>query len=109
MNTSDPNDYGVFLNTTIVEQHKDQYIEYNIRKSVFKNEEYFACSVTISAFGIYSGFSGPVSISCKSSKEAEANFIKTFIQRELSHSENGLKHISKLPLFQNSKQLSLFE
>ena len=109
MKSPQPNDNGVLSDEIIILQHKDDNIEYNVRKSHFNNEEYFACSVLVKGFGIYSGFSGPVSICCKGTKEMEIDFIKKFLTRHLANSENGLKYLNKLELFQKTKQLSLFE
>ena len=103
-----PNKFGVLQDRMIVETYNDSFISYEIRKAHYDNEDYFSCSVTVSGFGIYSGYSGPCSITDKSSYENEIQFIKTFIERELKNSDAGIKHIKKIKLFQIDKQLSLF-
>lgn len=109
MNDAQPNNNGVLTNNTItVLQHKDKFIEYSLTKGTFNNKDFFASSVLINGFGIYSGCSGPVSIYSANTEEKEIDFIKTFLKRELSRSEIGLKHLKKLELFQETKQLSLF-
>lgn len=108
MKNIQPNAYGVIVQSDIVQQHIDNYIDYKIRKAVYNNEEYYASSVTINGFGIYSGSSGGVSIHIKSSLENEISWIKKFLTRELANSDNGKKHLSKLELFQKTQQLSLF-
>lgn len=109
MKSTQPNDTGVLSDEIIVLEHKDDIIEYNVRKSYYNSEEYFACSVLVKGFGIYSGSSGPVLICCKNTKEQEIDYIKKFLTRHLANSEKGLKYLNKLELFQKTKQLSLFE
>jgi hypothetical protein len=104
----EPNEFGVLKDRIIVEKYNDRFISYEIRKANYGNEDYFSCSVTVSGFGIYSGFSGPCTITDKSSYEKEIQFIKTFIERELKNSETGISHIKKMKLFQTQKQLSFF-
>lgn len=98
----------VLKNREIVEQYKDNLVQYEIRKAVWENENYYSCAVTVSGLGIYSGFSGPCVLSNKSSYENEVYFIKSFIERELNNSDLGRKHIKNMQLFQKEKQLSLF-
>lgn len=104
----EPNDFGVLNERMIVEEYRDNFIHYAVRKAVYRNEDYFSCTVTVFGFGIYSGFSGPCTIRDKSTYENEISFIKKFIEKEVKYSETGIKYIKKLELFQNQKQLSLF-
>jgi hypothetical protein len=103
-----PSEHGILENSQIVQEYKDKFVEYKIKMAKYNNKEYYASSILVNGFGIYSGFGSSVSIHCKSSLDKEVHFVKTFFSRELSNSENGMKHISKLPIFQTTQQLSLF-
>ena len=103
------NNFGVLIDYNILEEHKDKFISYSIRMAFHNDMEHFACSVTISGFGIYSGFRAVPSIDIQSSLEEQRNFIKNFLERGLENSLIGKKHISTIPILQSTKQLSLFD
>ena len=101
-------EYGVLMDTVFVLEYKGDHVSYYIRKALYNGEEYFSSSVSISGFGIQSGFSGPVSIHCKSKYQDEVDFILKYFEDEAVLNDKFKEYLNKVPLYKNKNQLQLF-